>query len=119
MPPPNLINGTWWGGVTDDESQRYASLLVPESPRAVLEATRWLCEVNVSEVEMPALVIAAGADDLIPSEVQTLAEAIGATFVLLEGEGHGIPVNPVWAQVTAQISEWLSGLAARRPSLHD
>jgi pimeloyl-ACP methyl ester carboxylesterase len=71
---------------------------------------------GVGEVDVPALVFAASADDLIPSEVQALAEAISATFVLLEGEGHGIPVNPVWAQVTAQISEWLSGLAARCPS---
>ena len=108
MPPPGLIKRIWWAGVTDEESQRYTSLLVPESPRAVLEATRWLCEVNVSEVHVPALVIAAGADDLIPAEVQSLAQAIDATFVLLEDEGHGIPVNPVWAQVTAQISEWLS-----------
>ena len=118
MPPPALVKRTWWAEDTDDESQRYASLLVPESPRAVLEATRWLCEVNTSEVQVPALVIAAGADVLIPAEVQSLAQAIGARFVLLEDEGHGIPVNPVWAQVTAQISEWLSRLEARRPSPH-
>jgi pimeloyl-ACP methyl ester carboxylesterase len=36
MPPPALVKRTWWAEVTDDESQRYASLLVPESPRAVL-----------------------------------------------------------------------------------
>jgi pimeloyl-ACP methyl ester carboxylesterase len=109
-PPPALIKPTWWAGVTDDESQRYASLLVPESPRAVLEATRWLCEVNTNDVHVPALVFGAGADHLIPAQVQSLAQAIGATFVLLEDEGHGIPVNPVWRQVTAQISEWLSRL---------
>ena len=74
--------------------------------------------MNTSEVQVPALVIAAGADVLIPAEVQSLAQAIGARFVLLEDEGHGIPVNPVWAQVTAQISEWLSRLEARRPSPH-
>jgi pimeloyl-ACP methyl ester carboxylesterase len=119
MPPPGLIRRTWWADVTDDESQRYASLLVPESPRAVLEATRWLCEVNTSEIQMPALVFGASADDLIPAEVQSLAQALDATFVLLEGEGHGIPVNPVWAQVTAQIGEWLSRLEPRHPSPHD
>jgi pimeloyl-ACP methyl ester carboxylesterase len=108
MPPPASIKPTWWAGVTDDESQRYETLLVPESPRAVLEATQWLCEVNLSEVQAPALVIAGGADVLIPAEVQSLAQAISATFVLLEDEGHGIPINPVWEHVTGQISEWLS-----------
>ena len=76
-----------------------------------LEASGGCARVNTSEVQVPALVIAAGAD-------VSLAQAIGARFVLLEDEGHGIPVNPVWAQVTAQISEWLSRLEARRPSPH-
>lgn len=109
-PPPALIEPTWWEGVTDEESRRYTSLLVPESPRAVLEATRWLCEVNTSEIDAPALVFGASADRLIPAEVELLAKSINATFILLDGEGHGIPLNPVWAQVAAQISEWLSRL---------
>jgi pimeloyl-ACP methyl ester carboxylesterase len=114
MPPPEIIKPTWWAGVTDDEAQRYASLLVPESPRAVLEATRWLCEVSISDVQTPALVVAAGADLLVPAEVKWLAKAIGATFVLLENEGHGILFNPVWEQVTTQISKWL--LPLKKPA---
>jgi pimeloyl-ACP methyl ester carboxylesterase len=108
MPPPAMIKPTFWDEVGDDESQRYTSLLVPESPRAVLEATRWLCEVATSEIHVPALVFGASADYLVPAQVQSLARAINATYVLLEGEGHGIPVNPVWQQVTAEINEWLS-----------
>jgi pimeloyl-ACP methyl ester carboxylesterase len=110
MPPPALIRPTWWAGVPDDESRRYTSLLVPESPRAVLEATRWLCEVNTSDVHTPTLVIAAGADALIPAQVRLLAKALSATFVLFEGEGHGIIVNPVWHDVAIRISDWLSQL---------
>jgi hypothetical protein len=53
-------------------------------------------------------VIAGGADALIPAQVDSLAKAIDATLILLEGEGHGIPVNPVWHRVTVAISEWLS-----------
>jgi pimeloyl-ACP methyl ester carboxylesterase len=109
-PPPAMIKPTFWDRVSDEESQRYTSLLAPESPRAVLEATRWLCEVNTSEVQVPALVFGAGTDHLIPGQVRSLAKAISATFVLLEDEGHGIPFNPVWQQVTAQIGEWLSRL---------
>lgn len=108
LPPPDLIKPAWWASVSDDEARRYASLLTAESPRAVLEATRWLCHVDTSEIHTPALVIAAGADVLIPAQVKSLAHAIDATFVHFEGEGHGIPVNPIWTAATAQISEWLS-----------
>ncbi len=110
MPPPATIKPTWWATVTDDESQRYTSLLVPESPRVVLEATHWLCQVNTSNVQVPALVIAGSDDPLIPAEVKSFAHAIGATFLLLEGEGHGLPLNPVWSRVSATINEWLSAL---------
>ncbi|BBX65786.1 alpha/beta hydrolase [Mycobacterium saskatchewanense] len=110
LPPRGLIKPLWWAGVSDEEARRYASLLVPESPRAVLEATRWLCRVDTDKVRVPALVIAGGADPLIPAEVKSLAEAIGATFLLHEGEGHGMPLNPVWSEVSAEIDEWLGAL---------
>lgn len=109
-PPPALIQPVWWEGVTDAESRRYASMLVPESPRAVLEATRWLCEVDTSTVGVPALVLAAGADLLIPPQVEVLADTIGATFLVLEGEGHGVVVNPIWTEVAAHMGDWLSQL---------
>jgi len=106
---PESAKRIWWDKVSDAESWRYASLLCPESPRAVLEATRWLCAVDTSRVEAPALVFAAGADPLIAAaQVRSLAQAIDATFVLLDGEGHGIPVNPINSQVSRQITEWLS-----------
>jgi pimeloyl-ACP methyl ester carboxylesterase len=62
----------------DGGSRRYTSLLVPESSRAVLEATRWLYEVNTSDVHAPTLVIAGGADALIPAQVRLLAKALDA-----------------------------------------
>lgn len=113
MPPPAMVKPTWWDQVTDDASQRYTSLLVPESPRAVLEATRWLCEVNIGKLQIPALVIAGSADPLVPAEVKSLAHAIGAMFLVLEGEGHGMPLNPVWSHVSAHVDEWLSALTSR------
>lgn len=109
-PPLELLKPLFWSEVSDDESQRYTSLFVPESPRAVLEATRALCEVDTSRVRVPALVIAAGADDLMPPQVDLLADAIDATFLVLEGETHGIIVNPISTQVTEKINEWLSQL---------
>ena len=91
-----------------NQAQRYASLLGAESPLAVLEATRWLCEVDTRHVDAPVLIFAVRANPLVPLKgIHALAEAIGATIVTLENTGHGIPLNPVWANVTAQIDPWL------------
>jgi pimeloyl-ACP methyl ester carboxylesterase len=59
---------------------------------------------------VPALVIAAGADGLMPPQGELLADAINATFLPLEGETHGIIVNPISTQVAETIHEWLSRL---------
>lgn len=114
MPPPSMINATWWDEVSAEEADRYTSLLSPESPTTVLEGTRWLCEVDTSRIIAPALVFAAGNDLLRPESVHALARAIGATFVTLENAGHGIPLNPVWSDVTAQIDVWLKTLPSRQ-----
>jgi hypothetical protein len=81
----------------------------------VLEATRWLCEVDTRHVDAPALIFAVRADPLVPLKgTHALAEAIGAPIVTLENTGHGIPLNPVWANVTAQIDPWLRTMTAQR-----
>jgi pimeloyl-ACP methyl ester carboxylesterase len=101
--------------VSAQEAQRYTSLLSAESPQAVLEATRWLCEIDTRHVDAPALIFAVRADPLVPLKgIHALAEAIGATIVTLENTGHGIPLNPVWANVTAQIDPWLRTTTAQK-----
>ena len=107
LPPPHMIDATWWGEVSAQEGER-PSLLSAESPQAVLEATRWLCEIDTRHVDAPALIFAVRADPLVPlKSIHVLAEVIGATVVTLENTGHGVPLNPVWANVTAQIDPWL------------
>jgi pimeloyl-ACP methyl ester carboxylesterase len=113
LPPPHMIDATWWGDVSAQEARRYTSLLSAESPQAVLEATRWLCEINTRHVDAPALIFGVRNDPLVPLHgVQALAQATGATIVTLENTGHGIPLNPVWANVAAQIDSWLLAMTA-------
>ncbi len=113
-PPPQMIDDTWWNEVSAEEAERYTSLLCAESPRAVLEATRWLCEVDGGGVDAPVLVFAADADLLVPIDgIRALAEVVGGTLVTLEGTGHGIPLNPVWANVAAQMDTWLRSTTTR------
>jgi pimeloyl-ACP methyl ester carboxylesterase len=113
LPPAHMIDATWWGEVSAHEAQRYRSLICEESPQAVLEATRWLCEIDTRRIDAPALIFGVRADPLVPfNGVHALADAIGATLITLANTGHGIPLNPVWANVTAQIDPWLRATTA-------
>jgi hypothetical protein len=38
-----------------------------------------------------------------------LAHTIGATFLLLEREGHGVPLNPIWFRSTPDANAMESG----------
>lgn len=108
LPPPQLIDKAWWGEVTHAEARQYRSLICPESPQAVLEATRWLCRLNTHRLRAPALTFGAESDVLVPSHaVAALAASINADFIGLQNTGHGIPLNPVWADVALRIHEWL------------
>jgi pimeloyl-ACP methyl ester carboxylesterase len=107
-PPEEMVDAAWWGDVSPDEAQRYRSLLCAESPRAVLEATRWLCEVDTRPLRVPALVFAAELDLLVPAQaVLSLGKDIDADCITLANTGHGIPLNPVWNDAAVAIDEWL------------
>ena len=109
FPPPQLVDHAWWGDVGADEARLYRSLLCPESPRAVREATQWLCHVDTSSlVHIPTLVIGAEDDLLVPPHaVRALANSVAADYVELSATGHGIPLNPVWVDATATMLNWL------------
>jgi pimeloyl-ACP methyl ester carboxylesterase len=105
---PEMLRQIFWDMVDDEQSERYLSLCVPESPRAVTEATRWTVDVDVSNITAPAYVLGAERDMVVPHEyVRSLARGMGAEYELLPGQGHGVPLNPIWESVAARISGWL------------
>jgi pimeloyl-ACP methyl ester carboxylesterase len=107
-PPAETSRQIFWDEVDDETSERYYSLVCPESPVAVWEATRWTVEVDTSSITAPAYAFGAGRDMLVPHQyVESLAKAIRADYEFLPGEGHGVPLNPVWEGVADRISTWL------------
>ena len=108
LAPPETLRELFWDLVDDVTSGRYQSLAVPESPQAVMEATRWTVEVDVSSITAPAYLLGAERDMLVPHEyVESLAKGMGARYELLPGQGHGVPLNPIWKDVATRISGWL------------
>jgi pimeloyl-ACP methyl ester carboxylesterase len=76
--------------------------------RAVMEATRWTVEIDVSNIAAPAYILGAERDMVVPHEyVESLAKGMGAEYELLSDQGHGVPLNPIWENVATRISGWL------------
>ena len=81
--------------------------MTPESPKAVYEATRWTLDVDTSTITAPAYFFGADCDLLVPEEfVRSLATSLGARYTRLVGQGHGVPLNPVWESSIAGAGEW-------------
>ena len=111
--PADIARRIFYDGMSPDRAAQFSAQLQAESPRAVLEATRWTAELDVSGIEVPTLAVSAEHDQLVPAPaVQSLAAAIpGASYIHLRGVGHGVPVNPGWQILMSIVTSWI-GLAA-------
>lgn len=74
----------------DYQATHWHSLLVPESPRAVWEATRWTVPLNLSALTTyDVLVVAAQIDQLTPPDaVSALSSMISGQYMLAANLGH-------------------------------
>jgi pimeloyl-ACP methyl ester carboxylesterase len=58
--------------------------------------------------DTPTLILAGAADPFVqPSDVERLANQIGAHFRCVEGATHAMPWEPGWEQRVAEIHRWL------------
>lgn len=113
-PPPDVARQLFYAGLDDAAAAACYARLQPESPAAVWQATRWTAEVDVSAVRVPALVVAAEDDRLVPADyVLALAAAMGAEQIRLPGVGHGVTLDPGWPQLCLRIESWLSSVTGQ------
>ncbi|HEX6448760.1 MAG TPA: alpha/beta fold hydrolase [Trebonia sp.] len=110
LPPLPMRASVFWDKVSPENAERYSSLLAPESPVIIEEGSRWTVSLDIGTVKVPAYVFAAERDAIKATTLSQLAQSLGAKFTVLPGEGHGIPLNPVWQAVGAEIDDWLTGL---------
>ena len=109
--PPELAKRLFFTALDDAAAGRYQSLLVPESPRAVFEATQWTVSIDLGAIRAQALVFAAELDLLTPAvAVERMARMMGARYELVPGIGHSdiLLKDPERRQVAESINAWLS-----------
>ncbi|MDG7001189.1 MAG: alpha/beta hydrolase [Nitrososphaerota archaeon] len=110
-PPVEISKELFFQGSEDADVSRYYSLLCPESPRAVYEATRWTVHLDKSRMTMPKLVIGAEIDKLTPHEIEKkLADFYNAEYLFVKGKGHNLLLEPGWRDTATSIARWLKSL---------
>ena len=121
---PGVYDASWWGWIqpperlremmpdmTEDEVEKVQEMLAGarESGRARRERMRGV-EVDAGRIEVPALVIGAGRDDVIhPSEARRTADLLGAVYEYFPSASHfGLVMgSETWPQVAGSVLGWL------------
>lgn len=109
-PPIEVSKELFFRGSGDEEVKRFYALLCTESPRAVIEATRWTVHVDKGRLsKVPKLIFGAEIDRLVPHELEkNLAEFYSCEYVFAKGKGHNLLLEPGWRDTASKIADWLS-----------
>jgi pimeloyl-ACP methyl ester carboxylesterase len=96
--------------LSDEDAHRAYAQLVPESPQAVLEATRWTVDVDLDAIKVPKLLFATELDTLTPStSEERYAKLLDAEYEFMPGIGHSdiLLKDPQWRQAAERTLKWL------------
>ena len=111
-PPVDIARELFFQGSKEEDARRFYSLLCPESPRAVHEATRWTVHVDRKNIaKVPVIAFGAEIDRLVPHElVKNLAEHYSADYVFVPGKGHNLLLEPGWRDTASKLESWISSI---------
>lgn len=97
--------------LSDREARQAYARLVPESPQAVLEATQWTVDVDLTAIQAPKLLFATEFDVLTPAEPEErYAKMLGAEYKFIPGIGHSdiLLKDPEWRNTAQHTLTWLN-----------
>lgn len=121
---PGVYDARWWGWIqpherlremmpdmTDAELEKMQEMLAGARESGSARRERMLgVPLDASRIDVPALVIAAGLDDVIhPSEARRTADLLGATYEYFPSASHfGLVMgSETWPQVAGSVLGWL------------
>jgi pimeloyl-ACP methyl ester carboxylesterase len=121
---PAVYDARWWGWIqppdrlremmpdmTDDEIEKVQEMVDGARESGSARRERMLgVEVDAAAIDVPALVIGAGLDDVIhPSEARRTADLLGATYEYFPSASHfGLVMgSDTWPQVAGSVLGWL------------
>lgn len=108
--PYEVAKDLYFTTLPEADARYYHSLLTPESPQAVIEATQWSVDINLSKVKAPTMIISAELDALVPpAGLARMADMMDATYKQVPGIGHSdlLLKDPEWKETVHSIYKWL------------
>jgi pimeloyl-ACP methyl ester carboxylesterase len=85
-----------------------AALPERESPLALLDGLTWDLPPWFLARRVPTLAVLGDRDAFVPvTDLWAIALAYGAETELLQGFGHGVPIDPHWKSLAWRINAWL------------
>ncbi|WP_233834244.1 alpha/beta hydrolase [Paraburkholderia sp. ZP32-5] len=113
-PPAEVARQLFFQGLDDAQAAHFQSLLVPESPRRVYEATRWTLAVDAAKLTMPILIVSGALDGLTPPETgAALAKLYGATYRLEPEHGHNVLLGSGATRIAGDVVAWIGDQLSR------
>ncbi|WP_321967847.1 alpha/beta hydrolase [Burkholderia cepacia] len=107
-PPLEVSRGLFFQGLTEDQCNHYHSLLVPESPRRVREATRWSLPIDVDRMTAPTLVVSGALDMLTPPATGVaLADLYRCEHWIEPDHGHNVLLGDGAVDIARRVVDWL------------
>lgn len=93
--------------ISDEDFERYYSLMCPESPTALNE--RWTNKIGVdkSKVSHPILVVNAEFDFRHAKVDRNIADYYSADYLYIRGHGHEMFIEEGWEKIAEKIQHWL------------
>ncbi len=111
-PPFEVAKQLFFGAMTEKQAAYYWSRLVAESPRAVAETAHFACWVDLWRIDCPSLVLAAGADQLLPpASARVFADLLHAEHHVIPEVGHSdiLLADGWWQSGAKRLLTWLDG----------
>jgi len=107
-PPFEVARQIFFQGLDDAQAAHFYTLLVPESPLRVHEATRWAISIDADKVTVPTLVVSGTLDILTPAETgASLAKLYNAKYMLQQDYGHNMLLGENARPLAQQVLQWL------------
>lgn len=94
----------------ETEARQYTTKLVAESPQAVIEATQWTIDIDLTTIKVSTFVIGTELDRLIPREsLKYYAQLLKAKYKEMPAIGHSdiLLKDPQWHQAAEAVKQWL------------
>ncbi|MBM3485371.1 MAG: alpha/beta hydrolase [Alphaproteobacteria bacterium] len=108
LPPAAELRDKMFATIDDAAYDAFYARLVPESPTALNDSGEALVSVDRTRLASPRLFVRGGADASFNHAADRLARALGGDWIVIEGAGHDMMLEPCAFEAALVVERWLN-----------